>query len=213
MTKDQINRLEMGQATNSYLDGHAAVWSSIPIINNYKSVLTQSILGIEKAALEQESSKVYISASVRDLKYQIAQKMDIMDDIQEAYASDTNNAELLSQSTNSASDYFRLSHEDFEIKTKNMIDLLEQNVEAMADYGLSTDQIEEVKTSFATFQDKRGVPRSYQIQSRVATESLASLFDEMNKTLERMDNVLKRFKRSNPSFYAGYQAARHIVKD
>ncbi|WP_170863808.1 hypothetical protein [Reichenbachiella agariperforans] len=31
------------------------------------------------------------------------------------------------------------------------------------------DQIEEVKNSFAIFQDKRGVPRSYQIQSRIAT--------------------------------------------
>ncbi|WP_158233286.1 hypothetical protein [Reichenbachiella sp. 5M10] len=30
------------------------------------------------------------------------------------------------------------------------------------------DQIEEVKNSFAIFQDKRGVPRSYQIQSRIA---------------------------------------------
>ncbi|SMD34011.1 hypothetical protein SAMN04488029_1792 [Reichenbachiella faecimaris] len=213
MTKEQINRLEMAQATNAYLDTHAAVWSAIPIISNYKTTLIQAIQGIQTASLVQESSQVFIGGSLRELKYQIAQKMDILDDLLEAFAADTANAELLSLSSNSASDYFRLSHEDFEIKTKNVIDLLETNLEDMTDYGMSAEQIEEVKTSFAVFQDKRGVPRSYQIQSRMATDDLASLFDEVNKTLSRMDNVLKRFKRANPSFFTGYQAARHIVKD
>ncbi|SMD32753.1 hypothetical protein SAMN04488029_1104 [Reichenbachiella faecimaris] len=213
MTREQINRLEMAQATNAYLDANAAVWSAIPIISNYKTTLIQAIQGIQEASLKQESSQVFISASLRELKQQIAQKMDILDDILEAYAADTENAELLSKSSNSASDYFRLANEDFEIKTKNVIDLLDGHVAEMADYGMSADQIEEVKTSFAIFQDKRGVPRSYQIQSRMATEDLAALFDEVNKTLARLDNVLKRFKRSNPAFYVGYDAARHIVKN
>ncbi|MEP2024551.1 MAG: hypothetical protein ABJH98_12660 [Reichenbachiella sp.] len=213
MTREQINRLEMAQATNAYLDTHAAVWNAVPIISNYKTTLIQAIQGIQEASLKQESSQVFISASLRELKQQIAQKMDILDDILEAYASDTDNAELLSQSTNSASDYFRLANEDFEIKTKNVIDLLDGHVADMADYGMSAEQIEEVKTSFAIFQDKRGVPRSYQIQSRVATQDLAALFDEVNKTLTRLDNVLKRFKRSDPAFYVGYDAARHVVKN
>ncbi|MFY0628444.1 MAG: hypothetical protein JXR07_19260 [Reichenbachiella sp.] len=173
----------------------------------------QAIQGIQKASLKQESAQVFIGGSLRELKHQIAQKMDILDDILEAYAADTENAELLSKSANSVSDYFRLTNEDFEIKTKNVIDLLDSNLSTMSDYGMSADQIEEVKTSFALFQDKRGVPRSFQIQSRMATDDLASLFNEVNKMLNRLDNVLKRFKRSDPSFYTGYDSARHIVKD
>lgn len=213
MTRDQINRLEMAQATNTYLDTHAAVWNAIPIISSYKTTLIETIQGIQEASLKQESSQVFIGGSIRELKQQIAQKMDILDDILEAYAADTENAELLSKATNSTSDYFRLSHEEFELKTKNIIDLLDLNASAMKDYGMSTAQIKEVKTSFAVFQDKRGVPRSFQIQSRMATDDLSSLFDEVNKTLGRLDNVLKRFKRSDPTFYTGYDAARHIVKD
>lgn len=213
MNKKQINKLEMAIATNTYLDTQASVWNAIPIINNYKTSLIQTIQGIHDSSQEQESSQVFIGSSLRELKQQVAQKMDILDDTLEAYAADTENAELLSKATNSTSDYFRLSNEDFEIKTKNTIDLLEGHVENMADYGMSADQVEEVKTTFALFQDKRGVPRSYQIQSRIATQSLVDLFTEVSKNLTRLDNVLKRFKRSNASFYLGYTAARTIINN
>ncbi|MEQ8582644.1 MAG: hypothetical protein RIC30_14285 [Marinoscillum sp.] len=211
MTRNQINRLEMYQATNSYLDSNAAVWSAIPIINTYKTAFVQTIQGIQETSQKQESAQVYLSTSLRQLKHQIAQKMDILDDTLEAYAADTENSELLARAANSASDYFRLSNEDFEIKTKNVIDLLDSNLAAMADYNMSEAQIEEVKTTFGLFQYMRSTPRSYRIQSRTATADLVSLFEEGDKHLSRLDNVLKRFKRSAPSFYTGYTAARTIV--
>lgn len=172
MTRNQINRLEMYQATNSYLDSNAAVWSAIPIINTYKTAFVQTIQGIQETSQKQESAQVYLSTSLRQLKHQIAQKMDILDDTLEAYAADTENSELLARAANSASDYFRLSNEDFEIKTKNVIDLLDSNLAAMADYNMSEAQIEEVKTTFGLFQYMRSTPRSYRIQSRTATADL-----------------------------------------
>jgi hypothetical protein len=211
MTRDQIDRSEMFQATNKFLDANAAIWSPIPVINTYKTAFMQFLTGIETAALKQDASQVFIGVSVRELKQLIAQKMDILDDTLEAYAADTENAELLSKAANSATDYFRLSHEAFEIKTKNVIDLIDSNLEAMADYGMSVAQVDEVKASFSLFQDKRGVPRSFQIESKIATSELSALFTEASKTLERLDNVMKRYKRSNPSFYQGYTAARTII--
>ena len=211
MTREQINRSEMYQATNTFLDANAAIWSPIPVINIYKTKLVETLNAMEDAADKQESAKVFIGGSLSELKRTISQKMDILDDTLEAYAEDTDNAELLSKATNSQSDYFRLSHEDFEIKTKNVIALLDSHVDAMTDYGMSAAQIEEVKTSFDLFQDKRGKPRAYQIASRVATSDLNALFSEANTLVERLDKVLKRFKRANASFYQGYTAARTIV--
>jgi hypothetical protein len=37
--------------------------------------------------------------------------------------------------------------------------------------------------------------------------------DEGDKALEKLDRVMKRFKRSNSTFFNGYQAARTIVDD
>ncbi len=212
MQQSQINRLEMFEATNLYLDHNAAIWNAIPILTKYKTALNQVIEGIKQNALDQDSAQITIGGSIRELKQVIADKMDILDDSLEAYADDMNDSELLAQASNSKSDYFRLSHEEFETKTKNVIGLLEKNVDAMADYGMTVEQIEDVKTNFNSFQEKRGMPRAYQIASRIATQSLEELFEEGNKALTRLDKVMSRFRRSNVTFYIGYEAARHIVK-
>lgn len=213
MTREQINTHEMMEATNAYLDSQAPVWSTIPIANTYKTTLTEVLLGIRQASQDQEGAKVYLGRSVRDLKHTIATKMDILDDTLEAFADDTKNTELLTRAQNTFTDYFRLSYEPFEVKVLEMLALLDAHVEAMADYGMTTQMIDEVKASFNTFQDMRGKPRAFKIASRIATSTLEVLFAEGDATLKRLDNVLKRFKRSNPSFYTGYQAARLIVND
>lgn len=213
MRQIQINRLEMFEATNLYLDQNAAIWSAIPILSRYKNSFTQTIEGIKRSALDQDASQIALGGTIRELKQVIADKMDILDDVLEAYADDTENAELLAQASNSRSDYFRLSHEDFETKTKNVIGLLESHVDSMVDYGVSVEQIEDAKVSFNLFQDKRGKPRGYQIASRVATQNLEDLFEEGNVLLQKLDKVIARFRRSNVMFFNGYQAARYIVKD
>jgi len=213
MEQTQINQLEMYEATNSYLDTQAATWSPIPVISNYKTTLVNVIQSIESSAQDQESAQVFISGSLRQLKRLIALKMDILDDTLEAYADDTENMDLLQQAANSMSDYNQLSHEDFEVKTKNMIDLISSHIPDMANYGMSVEQVDEVKTSFDHFQLKRGTPRSYQIASRIATTDLEGLFKEGNEILSKLDKVMKRYKRSNASLYIGYLAARKVVKN
>jgi predicted DNA-binding protein len=211
MTQRQINRLQMMQATHAYLDQNTSIWNSIPAIVRYKTELNSLLSEIKQLALEQEASRVYIGGSLQEMKDQLALKMDILDDALEAYAADTNNVELMVQASNSKDRYVRLPHEEFETKVKMMLELLEQHVPDMADYGLLPEQLDDVRQGFDDFLQKRGKPRAYRIASRIATQSLAELFDAASQTLDRLDNVLKRFKRSNPSFYTGYQAARMIV--
>lgn len=213
MKQSQINRLEMMQATNMYLNSNTVIWSVIPIVTTYKNELTQVIQSIRSNAKDQEASQVFIGSSVRQLKIYIAEKMDILDDVLEAYADDTANAELLVQASNSMSDYLRLPNEEFEVKTKHVIQLLETHVDGMADYGLTQNQIDDVKLTFGSFQDKRNKPRSYQIASRVATQSISDLLTEGVSVLEKLDRVMKRFKRSNATFYLGYLAARTVIDD
>jgi DNA repair exonuclease SbcCD ATPase subunit len=211
MTRDQINRLEMSQATLNHMDMYAGVWNAVPVIGRYKNQLQQIIREIKEKADDQESAKLFIAKSVRELKKEVALKMDVQDDILEAYAADTDNAELLAKVTNSYSDYFTLSNENFEIKVKNVIRLLENYVEKAADYGSSVEQIEDIKTSFNDWLEHRGKTREYQIASGTATQSLDQLFKEMTPVLKNLDNVTKRFRRSNPTFFIGYISARQVV--
>ena len=213
MTQEQINRLEMYQTTNDYLDAQNAVWSAIPIVGNYKNKFFDIIASIKTASAEQADAQIFIGKSLTALKKTIAIKMDMLDDIMEAYAIDTDNPELAQQSANSTTDYFSLPNEDFEIKVKQVITLLEANLASMADYGLTAAQIEDVKLNFDQFLTSRGKPRNYQVASRVATQDLDALFKEGNTTADKLDRVLKPFKRASASFYNGYEAARKIVNN
>ena len=211
MNQKQINRLEMLQATNDHLVNNPEVWNAIPIIGNYKKQLVQLIDQIKSQALKQDAAQVFVGKSQRDLKKQIADKMDITDDILEAYATDTGDPELLSKTANSYSDYFKLANEDFEIKVKNVIDIADQHLEVTADYGANAAQLDDVKADLNLFLERRGKPRAYQIASRTATLNLEDLFKEVTVILKKLDNVMTRFKRSNVAFYNGYTAARVIV--
>ena len=211
MNQDQINRLEMYQTTLDYLDAHNAVWNAVPIIGKYKNALSAINTSIKTAASEQADAQVFIGKSLSALKKTIAAKMDILDDMLEAYAVDTDNAELTERASNAKSDYFRLSNEDFEIKVKQVIGLLETNLEAMADYGMSEEQLKDVKADYDQFLVLRGKPRSYQVASSAATQDIAMLFREGTVATEKLDRVMKRYKRANASFYNGYVAARRVV--
>ena len=76
--------------------------------------------------------------------------MDTLDDMPEAYAMDTDNAELTERANNTKSDYPRMSNEDFELKVKQFIGLLEMHLQAVDDYGMSQEQLKDVKADYVT---------------------------------------------------------------
>ncbi len=211
MKQKDINKLEMFVATNDYLDTHTEVWNTIPVIGGYKNQLSEYITSIKASALDQDKAKIYLGSNLRNLKKQISQKMDLLDDTLEAYAEDTENEELRLQAANSHTDYFRVPNEEFELKVKNVIALMEEHVEAMTDYGVNQEQIDDAKLSFDNYLEQRGKPRSFQIASRIATQSLSDLFAQCTNVIVKLDRMMKRYSKSNASFYNGYTAARLVI--
>ncbi|GGX07458.1 hypothetical protein [Aquimarina muelleri] len=211
MKQTQINRLEMAQATDNHLNLHTAIWNTIPVFGETKNRLAQLISEIKETAKDQNEAQVFIGSSQREIKKTIADKMDIIDDAIQSYAEDTENAELLSRSSNTASDYFKLPNEDFETKVLAMIQLSEDTLPAMQEYGATQEEIEDVKILANNFLEKRQKPRAFQIASKVATLSLDDQFKEITQILKRLDRLMKRFKSSHPTFYIGYNSSRLVV--
>lgn len=213
MNQRQINRLEMFQDTDNYLNENQEVWSAIPIVGKYKNDLTQIIEALKEAAQDQQSAQLKVGKTRKQQKLEISRKMDILDDILEAYAADTNNETLRLKAQNSSTDYFNLKNEEFETKIKNVITLIDQEMNNMSDYGMSPALLEDAQLSFNNYSEQAGKPRAFQVASRIATANIEDLIKEGSQALERLDKVLKRFKRSNKNFYYGYEAARMIVDD
>ncbi len=204
-------KIEMLEQTNAYLDDHIAVWIAVPIISNYKNHMHQLIPLIKSESASPEITlEIHSGQSILHLKKQIADKMDILDDTLEAYAEDIGNDELKAMAANYYSDYFRLPYDQFAEKVTEMIELLEKHVKNMAEYGLVQDQIDDVKLNFDEYQVSLDKPLTYDIASSLSNQNMDDLLDEAVRYADKLDNVMKRFKRSNVTFYNGYLAARTI---
>jgi hypothetical protein len=212
MNQKQMNRAEMLATTRAYLDANTLVWSPIPIISGMKNELDTIIQKITEHQEAQEAAQIFLGKNKTALKRAAAEKADILNDILAAYATVEDNATLEQKANKSYSDLYKLKNQDFKTVIGETILLLEENLTSMADYGITEDQIEDLKTSFDNYLEISGEPRLYRVASSQATAALEDLFTEANQILTtKLDRMMKRFKSGNTNFYNGYLSARVVV--
>ncbi|WP_103069585.1 hypothetical protein [Aquimarina sediminis] len=214
MDQRQINRLEMYQAVQTFMDTNTNIWNGVPVLVTFKNEFDELLLQIGDSKEGQEASRVFLGANKTTQKRFVSEKGDILNDALEAYAAIEGNAVLEQKAAKSFSDLYRLRNQDFVTVITETIALLDQNVAPLGDYGVTEDQVTDLKTSFDSFLVLNGEPRQYRIAQKQATTDLSDLFDQTTTLLtSKLDKVMKRFKRTNTTFYNGYLAARIIVGD
>ena len=207
-----MNRAEMLATTRAYLDANTSVWSSIPVINTIKTQLDDVLQSISEHQEAKEASQVFLGSNKTALKKAVAEKADILNDVLATYAAIEGNATLEQKADRSYSELYRLPNQEFVVVIKETIKLLEEHIEAMADYGMSPDQITDLKNAYDNYLAISGQPRLYKVATSQAVRALEDLFTQANELLTaRMDRVMKRYKSADPNFYRGYLAARVIV--
>lgn len=213
MDQLQANRLKMARTTQTFLNDNAATWSAVPIITNTKTEIDGIVDLISAEAERQAAASISVTATKAAKKRAVAEKIDILNDAVEAYGAITGNAALENEAAKSFSDLYRQGEEDFRAAAVNQIAMVEEHIDDLADYGVTQALVDDVKADLNGFLELSGKPRTYIITRRQATEGLESLFDQLREGHERLDKVMKIFKRSQPDFYNGYVAAREIVGD
>jgi len=212
MDQRQINRLEMYEAVHTYLDTNTAIWSGVPILVTFKNELDTLLVDIRAQQKDQEAARIYIGGNKTTQKRIVSEKADILNDALEAYAAVNNLVELEQKAAKSFSDLYNTRNQDFITVISETIALLEQNLDNLVDYGVTADQITDLKNSMDQFLTFNGQPRQYRIAEKKATKKLVDLFDQTTAILNtKLDKVMKRFKNANTGFYNGYRAARSIV--
>ena len=142
----------------------------------------------------------------------MAGKADILNDVLATYAAIEGNATLEQKADRSYSELYRLPNQEFVVVIKETIKLLEEHIEAMADYCMSPDQITDLKNAYDNYLAISGQLRLYKVTTSQAVRALEDIFTQANELLTaRLDRVMKRHKSANPNFYRGYLAAKVIV--
>lgn len=213
MNQNQINRKEMYETVNSFLDNNSAKWTSIPKLAEFKNAFSSVIGQISEAQYAQQESKVYLGKNKTQLKNTVALKADILNDSIEAFALVTGNMELANKMATSYSQLNRMRNAEFIPAIMAIVTAADSNAEPLqTEYGVSAEQVEGLKNDFDAFLDINGEPRTYRIASVQATKDLESLFTEATDILQnKLDKVMSIFKRRDVNFYNGYRSARVVV--
>jgi len=209
MLEEQQNVYDKLATTLSYLDSNQDIWSSVPIVKTYRDHLADSVNDLKEELSEQPEKLNFGSGTLHQLRITIAEKMDILDDILEAYAEDVADKSLLEVAKNSKTDYLRLTNDGFERKVVNVLKLLEDFQDTLRNYGLSQEQISDVNEDFEAFKSKRNDPQPVQ-ESQEASPQIKLLLEEATHTCERLTKIMVRFRTSNGRFYQGFMAIDEI---
>ncbi|WP_299584275.1 hypothetical protein [uncultured Sunxiuqinia sp.] len=215
MNGNQINRKEMQNAVRDYLDAHVTKWSTIAKIGEFKNEFDLLNDQIDQTQQAQQAAQVFVGKNKKIVKSTIAQKADILNDVLETFGMLSGDTELEKNMGESYSDLQNMRNLDFIPKINTIISEAEKHLTVLqADYGVTPEQIEDLKADMDQFLELNGQPRAYRIASVRATKDLEQLFSEINLVLtEKLDRVMKIFKRRDPNFYNGYRAARVVVNN
>jgi hypothetical protein len=86
------------------------------------------------------------------------------------------------------------------------------NASALASYGVTGDDVTELNDLVSDFHDVKTAPRSAVIGRASETNTLPDAITKTTSLLRnRLDKQMTKFKKNNPTFYAGYRTARVIV--
>jgi len=209
--KVQANYLRMFLSTQSFLDANAAVWNGTPRMVNYKTMFDKIISRIQ-AKTESSQQGVGVTQQKKQLKEAIAAKASMLSGILQIIAAEQNNSDLASAVKTSKTDLVRLREADLDAAVKNLISKASENMEALAEFGVTPDVITELTTSVDDFNALIGKPRTILSQKYAALNTIEELFDEGNQILKlNLDNSMLIYRESQTEFYQGFQNARNII--
>ncbi|WP_109833242.1 hypothetical protein [Reichenbachiella versicolor] len=212
MKNESLNRYQMILSTQSYLDSNSASWSAIPIINTMKTGLDDTILGIKEQLKSTGQRTEGLTISKNELKEQIAIKVSILSGALSAYASVSENQELLKDGSVTKSDIVSIRDAVFPEQVSSVSDLVSAHLAELADYGITEAQITNLNTSVDDFRELVGQPRLKRSAANLAKKAIDELISSGMEILNsKLDKVMLQFQFSNASFYEGYKKARVIV--
>ena len=211
MNKQEGSYFKMFLNVQDSLDNYSSIWSTIPILLQYKNELDELISRIVSISQDAQTY-LGVSEHKKKMKSTIALKLSTLSGTIQAYAAGTDNADLANSVKMSKTGIETTKDLDLDAITRNIVKIAQERLTDLANYGVTENMLTEILTSLEEFNGMIGKPRSIRNSKFVALETAAQLFDECNDLLRnKTDKVMLMFRDSNPDFYSSYERARKIV--
>ncbi len=213
MNAKQDAKLSMYRGIAAYCDDNASVISAnaafVAALTDFKA----NIAAITAAAQQEAAIITGITQDKLQAKQTLcALTVDIAAMIY-AYAATVGNNTLKMEVDFPISVLTRLRDDALTPRCQNIHDTGEANLAALADYGVTTENLAALQTAIDNYSAIINKPRTAIVDRKMQGATIDGLFDASDAILkDRMDKLVIAFKAANPEFVQTYEAMRRVVK-
>lgn len=212
MNTKQTNYYRMDIAVQSLLDQNPEKWNGLPVLVQIKNNFDELILRINAQNEKAGTISTAITKNKTLLRDQLVRKCLIISGAMHAYAAMNGNQGLIDQNSLTKSELENSRETELENKVQPVIDGARTNMEALAEYGINEELVNELETTVDEFTNLIGKPRIIRNQKYAAINQIDELSNEaLNLLNNKLDKLMIRFQFTDPEFYDNYKRARTIV--
>ena len=206
------NKLLMYWAVLEVLDKFNALWATATAFaaayNNFKAAVTQIQNTAKLSGMKTENITAGKNAAVKSFTVKLFKVTSLM----LAYANATKNADLKNKVDYAESELDDMRPDELLNVTEDVVEEFDARKAALTDYNLDETDMEPIRAFLATFKKTTTATRTTITTRKAANERLRPQFADASVILkEQLENLMEKFRETNPDFYGEFWAARGIV--
>lgn len=212
MRNRQLNKLSMYRTIEKILSDNPALVNTIPALAATKNNFSQKIQAIATASGQQQSVTTGITTDKKLLKRTLVENVLIIAGALNAYASQTNNNQLLDDVNHSRTKLLETRNEQLAPLCQTIHGHAVAHLSALAAFDITSLHLSTLQTHINNYRAKSQEPRIAVVAKKTATGVMARTFAQTDKLLRyEMDKLILWFKKSEPDFFNTYTGARQII--
>lgn len=213
MDKHIQSKLEMYQRVYDVLTENAIAWQDkiafVQMVNN----LNENIAKLKEQSSNQAEPIIGITRTKRSRRTELNNLAHYSASLLTAYSMATNNSQLHVDHSRNHSSLVNMRDMEFQLYVKRLLSDLELHFDALSDYGISEESLNELKVAYLNWCSLIAEPR----QAINARKRAGFVLRELVKTTDALlynglDKVMVPFKGSIPVFYFQYRSARKLLE-
>jgi hypothetical protein len=212
MTQDEENVTTMAETTRDYLNLNSAIWNGKPALVTAVNEVNGEISAIRAEAAKQEAPTEGIADEKANLRIALEDlTLDIGSQV-EALGHALVDPDLVAKGHVTRSSLDGAQDDDLEQVARRVHQAATDNLAALADYEITAANLTDLDAAITAFSGKKTAPRTAIAARSGSTTTIAARVRNARSILRRrVDRLMVPYRRTQPSFYAGYLAARVIV--
>ncbi|MBS0660782.1 MAG: hypothetical protein JSR82_21395 [Verrucomicrobia bacterium] len=212
MKRTDENYVVMFQTVAELCAKHRAVWSATPAVVESLRLLEAEIALMREASVTQTRPTKGITEAKSDVRGDLEDAVLELSDALGALAAERDDRILEAAADVTPSSLGRLSGEALDREVTSLVKLARERLSELAPHGVSEAEVKEVEDAQKAFAAIKTQPRQAIVGRAAQTAALPERVSAMKEFLrERLDRQMRRFRRSQPEFYAEYRGARVVL--